>query len=273
MDMGATCSLATSFRPRRRFRHRHTWKGPGGQSATCDYILVSDRSQWQSLRYIQPRTYASDHIMLVGELRGTNRRIHRRYTVKRQTTRYQELPSKRTRLDDEYSQITALKTPTTHREKHQLSWISAQTWELIDRRASMWRNYNQSTHSIRLKSINKQIRRSIAGDRRARAHRVGETIQTALDAQDPKKAWGAIRVWYRDAPSTPPKPTPHDSRMITYHFKELYKGQENTLPTTTMNHLNPPTPVDDTIPSIWEIQDSVKKLKTGRAVGPSGLRR
>ena len=107
-SIGASVDLADHFRIQRHFHHRHTWRSTSlYMSAKCDYIVGTDRRNWQGLRYTQPRNYCSDHLMIIGSLIvRTSLRIHKQYTDERKKQHF--VTPKPSDLDQKFKKILKL---------------------------------------------------------------------------------------------------------------------------------------------------------------------
>jgi exonuclease III len=72
--------LTASFLQRRS--SGWTWKQRQGSdriASRCDYIMAMTREDWQRVRFVTPRSIDSDHRMVVGDLRGSSQKNHKRY--------------------------------------------------------------------------------------------------------------------------------------------------------------------------------------------------
>ena len=130
--------LAVHFFPRRRLwcRYRRTWavvrQGRVVRSRT-DYILGSDRLIFQNMALWDPR-HNSDHFMVVGCLRRASLREHSRYFGRR-TCLPLRPPGRQTRkrADKLFAELRrVVPKPYKHTERHN-SWISAETFRLVDK--------------------------------------------------------------------------------------------------------------------------------------------
>ena len=66
---GLNVNIVDHFRLRKKFYHKCTWSSPSKRLwAQCDYIYGQHREYWTRVRYIYPRNYSSDHLMVIGTL-------------------------------------------------------------------------------------------------------------------------------------------------------------------------------------------------------------
>jgi len=96
------------------------------------------------------------------------------------------------------------------------------TWALIDQCTAALKRLAPPAE---LKPLRKAICKKIKRDRAIQLQKTGEAIQEHLDAEDPKKAWRLVKVWYRQQARAPP-PTLADLATIEHEYKALYTRQE-----------------------------------------------
>ena len=118
--------------------------------------------------------------------------------------------------------------------------------------------------------MSKEIKKSLAKDRRERTERVGAEIEEDLEFRDPKSAFGKLKKWYRQSTGRPLKPTREDLEELTKEREQLYSKVENLQPMFKLVEVD--TDVDDSIPGEEEIAKALKRMKNGKAPGPSGIR-
>ena len=82
------------------------------------------------------------------------------------------------------------------------SWISAPTWGLIDRRASLRKHGKLSRRMSRL--LGRQIASALKRDRQQRAADVAENIDGLLAGGETKEAWRCLKGWYKAASDAAP---------------------------------------------------------------------
>jgi hypothetical protein len=109
------------------------------------------------------------------------------------------------------------------------SWISDATWQLVDRKASVRKRGDSRT----LRSLKILVRRAFRKDRRNRAKVAAQEAQLYLEEGEIKKAFGAIKGWYRDVGPRPAAPSWEDINTTREEYIQLY---------------NPQVPVGDPIP-------------------------
>ena len=85
-----------------------------------------------------------------------------------------------------------------------------------------------------------------------------------------RRAWATIRAWYRHAGDRPPKPSRQDLQQVTDERVALYTRDEPTGPPIPVA-VNP-SDISDDVPTEDEIANAVRRLKRGKAPGPSKMR-
>lgn len=146
------------------------------------------------------------------------------------------------------------------------SWISSDTWNLIDWRTDA-RRLGQSTL---VRELGRAIRSSLNKDHKARTARVATVIEQHLTKGDIWEAFGALKGWYRDAGPRPTLPSQEAIDTTRVEYEQLYQRNPPTLPEIPI-HINPFS-INDTPPSEEEVVEVLGTLKNGRASGPSGIR-
>ena len=77
------------------------------------------------------------------------------------------------------------------------SWISAETWQLVDEKAARRRQLNPDQAVIR--RLSRRIAASLRADRKRRVEAAGSAIESALQGKDLQEAWNIFKCWYRHA--------------------------------------------------------------------------
>lgn len=264
--------MARHFQQSRRHRGGYTWKMTRQNEkiyGRCDYIMADDRRYFSSVRIVSPRLYDSDHFAVVGVLSARPQREHRQYITGRKKFPLKVARGERNDADRLLKGIhsgAGDRPPVREREQ---SWISYETWRLVDQRAQGRREGTLSGREFRI--ISSPIRRSLQRDRKRRIIAAGVAIQAALDGNDLKGAWDLMKRWYRHASGRSQKPSRLDMQELERVYSTLYRAEEppgEPLPV----HYVPTSPIPDDVPLENEIWKAVRNLKSGRAPGPSGLK-
>ncbi len=101
------------------------------------------------------------------------------------------------------------------------SWISAPTWALIDRRATLRQQGKLSKRMTRL--LGRQIASGLKRDRRQQAANVAGNIKGHLASGETKEAWQCLKVWYKAASDTAPAASPMSLAAQTAKRVNLYR--------------------------------------------------
>jgi len=231
----------------------------------CDYILATDTESFQALRIKTPR-YNSDHRMVMGILRLDYTRQHKRYVEKRARFNFHIRPEDKERADFLMEELASLiEKPITADPKYS-SWISAESWKLVDSKAEARRCGNGREAD----RIGRQLRKNLRADRKRRIDKTATEIEFLLKDKQVQAAYGKLRGWYRDKPGHVPKPTIQDEEKTRLEYQDLYAMKEppgEPLPI----HITPST-IDDSSPSEKEICMALKKMKRNKSPGASGIR-
>jgi exonuclease III len=233
----------------------------------CDHILTDKRNSFLNCQIKTPR-FDSDHRVLIGTMRLQSERHHRRYVGSRTVFPIPPLgPLEGNRADgllEDLSQHARSKEQTDGRHS---SWISAETWRLIDRKAFARRG--GIGDAVELQTLKRLVRRALKKDRQARCEAVANTAQTHLEGGRIREAFGALKGWYRDAGPRPSKPSREDINLTRAEYKNLFAEEapsEDPIPT----HVDPFT-INDAPPDEDEVVAILNKLRNNKAAGVSGL--
>ena len=146
-----------------------------------------------------------------------------------------------------------------------VSWISPETWQLIDHHAAMhWQpglSFTEFHHLLH------QIQRSLWADHTRHLNTAGEAVESALAGGDLKEAWQILKQWYYHTTGRPMKPSYQDMWSIECEFGALYNATpplSNPIPV-----LAPHSNIDDAPPTEAKIALAVHCLCSGHAPGPS----
>jgi exonuclease III len=157
--------LLAHFYMRSGFGHRNTWfqtREHSMLSSRCDYILGSNRNLFRNMQLKQPRLFTSDHYLVLGELLSEPLRENRRYLGgRRRFPLHVSAPV--TKVEKLFTDIqTACADPSPPVRPPRPSWISLETWKMIDHRAERRRHPDFSaTESSRL---DRRIRKALWTD-------------------------------------------------------------------------------------------------------------
>jgi Reverse transcriptase (RNA-dependent DNA polymerase) len=239
-------------------------------ASRCDYILGDDRRLFQAVGIREPRGYDSDHKAVIGILSSATRREHHNYLKGRKAFPLKFSRRAMSIKDRAFNTITqrASQPTASAMGPRRASWISDETWRLVDERASKRRL--GTTDDDNLDHLNWAIRRSLRKDRKKRMELTGVNIENHLKEDDVKGAWGILKQWYGQRSGRPPKPSRMDFRLLEQEYGDLYRSHPSPgIP--IQPNLPQPFNIPDGIPDDDEIAASVGHLKNGKASGPSGL--
>ena len=158
------------------------WKGRVVRSRT-DYIMGSDRWIFQNMD-VQDPMHNSDHFMIVGSLHGASPREQSNYLGSR-TRLPLRPPIRQTRMqaDELFDNLWWAVPKLDKRLARHNSWISAETWRLVNKRVSTRREPGRDQR--RLRRFWRAIRDSLKEDRRQRVNTEGEAVESLLTGDPP----------------------------------------------------------------------------------------
>jgi hypothetical protein len=216
--------------------------------------LAQELSDFKRWAIKSPRVH-TDHRAIIAEMTTDRFYIHKRYTTCRRQLPDFPLQYPLSENDVRFQHLKKYKNEIEELPKQrEKSWISRQTWKLIDKRVYAVRR--QMSDDL-IHDYGKEIRKSLRMDRRQRAYRISMQIEQKMTAGNMKGAYDLLRGWYRDCGGgKPPRPTRKDLDMIRRDFKALFQKEappEEPLPI----HVQPAS-ISDTVPNEDSILLAVK---------------
>ena len=265
--------MLAHFRQRRGFRHGKTWMQHRNNEvlrSRCDYILGTDRRLFNKVCLRDPRLFSSDHLMVLGELWSSELRRNKSYLRGRQ--RFPLRAPKwgpQTRADALLQALNeAIPKPTRAERRARREWISEETWRLVDERSALRKVIGHDHAKARW--LDRRVQQAFKADRKRQVEEAGKAIEAALSEGDLQGAWDRFKSWYRQASNRPSQPSRRDLRAVTQECIDLYTRE--VPPGAPIPVLVEPFSVSDETPSDEEIREAVRRLRRGKAPGPSGLR-
>ena len=267
-DLGVG-DILDHFRIRKKNHGEWTWEQirEGRRiRARCDYILSDSEADFSKCQIIDTHL-DTDHRMMKGVLELDCGREHRKYVQKRtRRPRIYWHPRGKSRADIILEELEEDLPKQDLSDQRQQSYLEESTWALIDRKAFAKKRGDTETVAV----LRKKIRAAVRKDRRARAEKAAATAEFLLKKGKIKEAYDAIKGWYREVSSLPPKPTYGDEEKIRKEFQALFSRVEpegEPIPVHYEGGL-----VDDGPPTEEEVVRAVRRLKFGKAPGASGIR-
>ena len=231
----------------------------------CDYILATDPHDFQTFRIKTPR-FDSDHRMLVGILRTESKRQHQRYVRTRTRFSNQIRTEDKSRADHLMEELAELIEGTPSIDSRKASWISDESWKLINAKAEARRCGNAQV----ARSLKRLLRKSLQADRKSRIDKVANEVDSLLKDAKVQEAYGILRSWYRDKPGHVAKPTIQDEQKTRKEYESLFTAEEPPgMPIPI--HITPNI-IDDSRPTEKEICTALKGMRLGKTPGGSGIR-
>ncbi len=118
--------------------------------------------------------------------------------------------------------------------------------------------------------IGREIKLSLAADRKQRAANAASTVENHLGNGAVKEAWRTLKGWYWAVKDRPPPACPETMAKQTAERVELYARAPSMGTPLSFNF--PVFEIPDEVPTNEEIRAVVSGLKNGRAGGATGMR-
>jgi hypothetical protein len=265
--------LVSHFHQKYKYREKFTWWIRRVNSiikAKCDYILGSERGLFTKIAIRNPRHYSSNHCMVMGTIASRPKRENKSYSRSRKS-----FPLKRDKVTpinkadsiffDEIKSFMEKDVGTTCRWS---SWISPETWKLVDSRAALQCSGKKQCAEGR--KLSRKISKGIKADRKERTQKAGESIEILLETSNLKGARKSLQAWYKYASGKVSKSSRADLESTSMEFQALYTQKAppgNPIPICVA-----PFEIDENVPDEGEIADTVRLLRWGKSPRPLGIR-
>ena len=142
--------------------------------------------------------------MVMGLLRGGTAKAHGKYIAGRRKIPLKP-PRRLTREDEFFGDLRQAVLKPQPQEQHWNTWISEETWRLVDERVTMRRKTRARTG---LRRLGQAIQASMKGDRKRRVEEAGTVVKNMLQEDPPnaRGSWRRMKGWYRAAAKRGPPP-------------------------------------------------------------------
>lgn len=278
-DWDLTC-LSTHFLQRRtrQLKGRWTWRQERlGRwvSTKPDYFLarVESRKRIRNVKLRRLRHHSTDHRAIIATIWSGRREWMSSYRRKvGRNPLLSQLVRPLSEAEEIVERLRATIPKQTRQERHQNSWISSDTWDLVDRRARLRRYGSLQGNGY---ALTRQINASFRRDRERRAEKAAEDIEYWLNSPELpgnlKECWNIARGWYRSASDRAAKPCYLSMVEQTDERRELYEERASDGDHIPINvdafDIRDGTPTDEELRRIVR-----ERLKRGRAGGASQIR-
>jgi hypothetical protein len=228
-----------------------------------DYILTRDITDFTFLKIKQPR-FDSDHRMVLAGLNVDNKYREKIYITRR--ARLDIKIKDATRVDTILEELKD-EVPKRNRkvEDRKQSWISLETWKLIDQKVSARRHRKTNLCKV----LRKKIRKSLKKDREERCEKAAKEIEEYLTKGKSKEAYAKLRFWYKPK-EKPSKPTLQDERRTREEYDLLYRSSTPDKENIVVQRMK--DDINDDIPSEEEIKKAVMRMRLGKTPGATGIK-
>mmetsp|Transcript_5724 Transcript_5724/g.8521 ORF Transcript_5724/g.8521 Transcript_5724/m.8521 type:complete len:1130 (+) Transcript_5724:164-3553(+) len=270
VDAFGLLSMATQYRQRKkRLGRTWTWRmrrENATHGGVNDYILSDTRRCFRNCQVLDPR-FETDHRALLGVLELGPIWKHERYVKGRQTCPFRPPnAASQNRADRILADLVKATAPPVKEHGRGSSWISTETWRLIDQKA-LARKRGDRDAGRRLKH---RVRLGLRKDRKARAAAAASAAEGHLQSHDIRRAFGAIRGWYRDVGPPPVAPSLQDMDEARRGYIDMFQRRDS--PGELFPIEMEPFPVVDTAPTVEEVQEAIGRLNNGKSAGASGVK-
>ena len=243
--------------------------------STVDYILVQGKQRMDRHR-VRLVPYAdTDHRLVYVDFPAGNIQAHRKYMEPKEKFPV-PLPTgtDRTVADVIFEECLAQKPKPKAKEKETArpNWVSETTWDLIRCKAALRSLRGTTARRAERQRLKKAIKAGLKTDRESRLERAAEEIEAAME-KDTQLGYRLLSRWYKRREGKGTKLSPVAMGLIEQEYGELYA--KPPAPTGEMIPLGRVMAqafhVPDHIPDDYEIRAAAKRMRRGKAPGPTGL--
>lgn len=240
-----------------------------------DYILVQGRQRLARHRVRQVPYADTDHRIVYADLPQGNTWVHQRYmgTLEKFPV---PLPTgdNRTLADMKFQTCLESKPKPKAKTKEVVrpNWISESTWGLIRRKVTLRSLRGTVARRAERQRLKRAIKEGLGTDREARLTKAATEIEEAME-KDTQLGYRLLARWYKRREGKGIKLSPMAMGRIEQEYGALYA--KPAAPTGEMIPLGrvrrQQFRVPDGIPDDAEIRAAAKRLRRGKAPGPTGL--
>jgi hypothetical protein len=126
----------------------------------------------------------------------------------------------KTKADALFQEVKSYMEETEARPHRWKTWISQETWDLIDRRSALRRRRNKNTNAEG-RRLMRCIMRAIKRDRLQRTTDFGVAIEAMLERKNSQGAWRALQAWYKHTRGRGSKPSRRDLKKLATEYEDL----------------------------------------------------
>jgi hypothetical protein len=172
------------------------------------------------------------------------------------------------KADSIFDEIKSFMEKDARTTRRWSSWISPETWKLVDSRAALQRNGKKQCTEGR--TLSRKISKGIKADRKERTQKAVKSIEILPETSNLKGAWRSLQAWYKHASGKGSKPPRANLESTSADFQTLYT--QKSPPGDPIPIYVAPFEIDDNVPDKREISDTVRLLRWGKSPGLSGIR-
>jgi hypothetical protein len=160
--------------------------------------------------------------MILGTLRGASLKVNQRYLRGRQRFPLKQLTRPLSKAATIFEELQLSAGRRENEARRQASWISSETWKLIDSRVAMRHLEGHDRAAIR--RLTRSIQASLKAERKRRVTVAGEKVEALLAQEHPdlQGAWNALKGWYWEASDWAPPPSRDTLQKVTAERFDLY---------------------------------------------------
>ena len=237
--------------------------------ATCDYILGPSTDSIIRHRVRDCNYIRTDHRMVYVDI-AVNKKQHEKYRNKRRRFPTANRRAEGSRVDKLYKELVdAQEKPVQQEKGTKAAWIAEDTWRLIRQR----KNARGKDAAGRKRHLKRKIQRYLARDRKRRADDAATAVEKAFNERDHKAGFQTLQKWYKHSHGVN-LPMSYKSMADTSNeWTDLYSDRPPQNPMFSLADVERlDFQMDDGVFTKDEIREVAKRLKSGKAPGPTGLK-
>jgi exonuclease III len=241
----------------------------------CDYILGPRTDKVRAYRTRQTTYVHTDHRLVYVDLE-TNPKDHKDYVRGRKM--FPRSTDTESPVDREYEALVKLQErQVAQKGREKPGWISAETWRLIRLKkeiALAAAHFTEGERKVRNSKLKREIRRRLKKDRMEYFEAEAQAIETAMaNDRSSKAGFQALQKWYKRKSGVRLPMSHLRLKKVSDTWEELYRKQQMAKPMFDLSaSIDQKFKVLDEPLTDDELRWAAKRMKTGKAPGPSQFR-
>jgi hypothetical protein len=239
-----------------------------------DYVLVEGNQSVRRHRVRRVAYVSTDHRMVYVDFAPGEKGAHKQYMEKLQTFPVPPPEGEDMSEADKLFQACLDERRPPQKQaggQERPSWISDTTWAMIRRKAELRRRRSTRSRKSESQRLKRGIRKGLQTDREARLDKAATEIEAAMQ-MDTQRGYQLLGRWYKRREGQGLALSTQAMGVVEDEYRTLYaRPAQPTGEMIPLDRVRGRYQVPDHIPHDDEIREACRKLRRGKAPGPSGM--